>query len=332
MNKTKKRRKTQQSRRRKTQQSRRRKQMRGGYGEVVEQYIQSVHLENRNFFWERYSMLKLSDDESNLIKQHIGIINDNGCPFINENQYDTRHAGGFNATGLRGTSLSIGTFRPAQPEEPNEKELVFIFYNQIDDEEAIPIGFISCSVKGKLCLTKYECFNSIKVLELIKQMFKGGIGANINKNLVKSVAKRENSVAKYPPPNKASRGYKIKASHLLQAFYIRHMYKRGVQTIYKNPVEEAIQYNKDTGFLVFSNIDEEFPSEINEKLPSKLKELRIKELKMMELTGKRYSIINILDVITGLPRLNENISMEIRESDEYEEVLSHMHKLVGLES
>jgi hypothetical protein len=332
MNKTKSYRK-----KRRTTQRRRRKQMRGGYGTEVERYSQLVHLENGGFFWETYSMMDLTDYESMQVQQAIGIINDNGCHFINENQYESRHAGGFTPRDLRGTSLSIGIFPPAKSGEPLEKEMVFIFYHQIHGEEAIPIGFISCSVKGNLCLTKYECFNSIKVRDMINEMFKsgGGIYTNTNTKRAKSVAKHaapENSRPSPKPKYKEeevsqiSREYKIKASHILQAFYIRRMYKLGVQTIYKNPVEEAIQYNRDTGFLVFSNIDEEFP------LESEMKETRRRELQMTGLERKVYSYINTEDVMTGSPQLTYNVSYNTKNTYIYRQLLAYMNSLAQLES
>jgi len=323
--------------------------MRGGYGTEVERYTQLVHLKNGGFFWETYSMMYLTDYESIQVQKDIGTINDNGCPFTNENQYESRHAGGFTPRDLRGTSLSIGTFPPARSGEPPEKEMVFIFYHQIHDVgEAIPIGFISCSVKGKVCLTKYECFNSAKVRDMINEIFKsgGGIGTNTNTN-----KKRAQSVAKYVAPKNSrlspelkatssyqykqptegeevsqiSRDYKIKASHLLQAFYIRYMYyKHKVRIIYKNPVVEAIQYNEGTGFLVFNSINEEFP------LESKMKEIRRQELKMTGLERKVYSYIYTDDVMSGSPQGAYNMNIERRNS--YERVLRHMNGLVQLKS
>jgi len=293
--------------------------MLGGYGKEVEQYIQSAYLSNGNFVWEKYYLLKLTDEKLELIKEHIDIISDNGCPFIDGNNYESRHAGGFTPLDLRGTPLSIGRFRPAKDGEPYETEMVFIFYHQLDKSTTpTPIGFISCSIKGYLCLIKFECCNASYIYPISG-------GDRSRKTAYSSISIRK-SDAKYKKPKERYLKYKIKASHLMQAFFIRYMHKHKVQTIYKNPVEEAIEYNRETGYLFYRDPNSEFIEE------SELKQLRIKELEMMKLTNKQYSIINVRDVITGSPQKTDNMDDETRDNDEYRELLHYMYGLTLYES
>lgn len=293
--------------RHKKTQRRRRKQTRGG-GKEIGRYNQSVHRPDGSFFQETYFMVRVTDGDN--IRKDIHKINQDGCDFVNANQYDTRYYSEFTSRDLRGSSLSMGIFPPAQPGEPNEEEMVFIFYHQLDDSDPTPIGFISSSIKGDLCLTKYECCNAIGI-------YPRSGGDRSRKVYSSSV--RTPSNAKYQKPKEKSREYKIKASHLMQAFYIRYMDDRLVRTIYKAPVDTAIQYNIDTGYLYYDSIEMEFG-----EADSILKEKRQHELKTMGLEDSHYSVLYVSDVMTGSPNLSIN--------DDYRKILLYMNHLISLES
>jgi hypothetical protein len=289
--------------------------MRGGSIEIG-RYIQSVRRPDNSFKYETYFMERITDEDN--MERTLDRISDNGCSFVNGNQYNTRYYGAFTSEDLRGSSLSIGIFQPEREGEPPEEEMVFIFYHQLDDSTApTPIGFISCSIKGNLCKTKFECCNASGI-------YSSSGGDRSRKVYSSSVTKQSN--AKYDKPKEASRKYNIKASHLMQAFYIRYMDDRLVRSIYKAPVDTAIQYNIDTGFLYYDSIEMEFDEAVEEK------EKRQNELKTMGLEDSHYSVLDISDVMTGSPNASRSINYKSKDNDDYRKILLYMKNLISLES